>query len=260
MNSVKIGKKEYHVPASWDELTASQVYLIAADFFGAKKIDDAQIRLIMTIIPANIFSQLDAVIRYEILQLLDWLPNVKLKKNLFPSFHGLYGPSDELANVTVLEYATADSYFHAFIETQDIKFLDLMVACFYRKPKLKPKEAKPLDWDGDYRQKFNANLVEEIAEKHIKKLSVIFKQVVFLFFVGCKAKLVEDYSVLFQRSGDSSSSAGNGWADTIIDLGEAGLFGDLEKSATTYIHTAFMYFQKKYWENKELEAKYGTSN
>ncbi|KOY86035.1 hypothetical protein AD998_07650 [bacterium 336/3] len=259
MNSVKIGKKEYRVPASWDELTASQVYLIAGDFFGATKIDEAQIRLIMTIIPANIFSQLSAVIRYEILQLLDFLPEIKLTKNLFPAFHGLYGPSDELLNVTVLEYATADSYFHAFIDTQDIKFLDLMVACFYRKPKLKPKEAKPLDWDGDYRQKFNANLVEEIADKHIKKLSPIFKQVVFLFFVGCKRKLVEDYSELFQSSG-SSSSSGNGWADTIIDLGEAGLFGDLEKSATTYIHTAFMYFKKKYIENKELEAKYGTNS
>ena len=253
--TIKKKKYSYQVPSEWNELTAEQLKLIAPLYFGAYLVPDAQVRLIATIIPFGVFTKANSIQRYEICSLLSFLNDIKLTKNFFPEFAGLFGPKDELRNVTVLEYATADAYFKMLIKTQEIKYLDFLVATLYRLPKFDKKEEKPQDWDGDYRQKFNPNLVEDNL-KNIRKLPISFKYCVFLFFVGCKSKIIEDYSILFSgQNGDG----GNGWADTILDLAEAQLFGDLEKSATTYIHTAFMYFERKYLENKQLEAKYGAS-
>ncbi len=242
------------LPTHWGELTRPQVWVVA-DLLLSPEPFKAKFELLKHMIAPSVFRYLDEFQISELGNCLDFLfESDNLTKNQFPKFKTFFGPTDMLSKTTLSEYARADTHFRKFIKTQNIKELDLLVACLYRPSKRNIHNLKRDDkWSGDCRQAYNPDKVQENA-KLIAKLPHKFKCATFLFFVGCKQKFVEMFKDIFPQNPPKNSKEGS-WADTKLDLAEAGIFGDLNATGETYILNALAFLNKKAKEAKEAEKQ-----
>lgn len=97
-------------------------------------------------------------------QLNVFFESVAFGKNLLPivqlEHQSLYGPADNLANVTANELDKAYYYLDMYTATEDMNFLKLFFVCLWR-----PHRTDSIDkghplYNGDIREPFNENNVE----------------------------------------------------------------------------------------------------
>lgn len=164
-----------------------------------------------------------------------------LQKNHLPHFYALgkkyHGPADKLANVVLIEFALADTYYNRYWTTGDAKDLDMLIACLYR-PAKDNLNTSSVNYNGDKRQKFNQHLVNGIAGK-ISGLSLKKKLLIMLFFAGCRNTMEEMYPYLFKAKEENSKETGGGWNDLIVSLSNGDVTA-MEKVAETDLHTVFI--------------------
>ena len=153
------------------------------------------------------------------------------------TFHYYYGPSDEFNNVTYGEYVDALSYLYDYLETQDIDYLYLLFATFYREKRVfKPKFSK------DKRVPYNQDKVELLAKKFKKQhFGIIYG--FFLLFTSFNKYLQNakifvqgkeiDLSILYKDfpsdvKQKESNIQGIGMKSLLYTIAESGVFGTLE--------------------------------
>lgn len=259
MHQVKIHKIEGRrqetftasLPAHWGELTRPQIWVVA-DHLLSDKPYLAKYELLKHLMP-KVFKYFDEFQISEMGNCLDFLYTAEnFTKDPFQSFKGLFGPNDLLAKTTVNEYARADNHFRKFVKTKNIADLNALAACLYRpaKPNLRALK-RDEKWNRDCRQAYNPDDVQKNAEL-IAKLPHKFRCAAFLFFVGCKQKFMAMFKDIFPQNPPKNAKEGN-WADTKLDLAEAGIFGDLNATGETYILNALAFLNKKAKEAKEAE-------
>lgn len=138
--------------------------------------------------------------------------DVTLTRLEFPKLHVrkqpiLYGPGENFQNLRVAEYFFADSLFLNYKKTGSQENLLKLAACLYRPQKAGYQPNAP-DTDGDPREPFNPLTVETRLEKiRQEKLPEELLSCLFLYFEGCRNKLVELYSYMFEPSGGSKGPA-----------------------------------------------------
>ena len=141
-------------------------------------------------------------------------------------FQKLHAPNDKLGNLTAFEFAFADSFFMKYIDNADILQLDLMIATLYR----------PLIWSGR-RKAFDKDKIESYLPA-VKKLAYAEKQLILLWYQGCRIKIIEDNRTLFSKE-NQSSAKNKGWISIILAM-SGDKFGSFDETGNTDLHLIFM--------------------
>lgn len=146
----------------------------------------------------------------EAVSKLNWIANdVKLFHNI-PKIKRYTGCNYKILDKILEEYLIADNAYLAFVKKGDIKYLDKLVAIFYRK--------KSDKWD-------DGNNLTSWA-KRFSGSPVHVKYSVFLWYTGLKAWIIKKYPYIFSSPGSGTSSA----SDSVLAILSALSGGDISKN------------------------------
>jgi hypothetical protein len=287
MNTIQIGKYKKTIPADWDELDRKS-YLYVVNMFltvGNQSKQQAlfiyhflKLKFIRTTVHGKTVSMAiakkhmdDAMLTcsvdnkkpfdmtfvqgIQILSLSNFLFKEKstLSKNHLDSIStsifrkNLYGPSDDFQNLRLLEFSFCDSYYMRYRMSKEEENLDKMIAVLYR-PAAAVKDL------ADKREKLNQHTIEDRA-KQIKKLPLLEKQAILLWYTACRSRLERTYNYAFSKEKQHKAKSKNyGWAGLIVSMaGEK--FGTVEQTSDEYIHTIFLQMDMQLQAQEQLENK-----
>jgi hypothetical protein len=156
---------------------------------------------------------------------------LEVKENLFPRifrFRRLHAAVSVLTNFGVWEYALAEAAFFNFVETDEQRYLDELIAIAFRRKKLFWFIRKSFKKsDGDKRVIFNENTYKNQI-KRISKLPIAVKWLIFRWFSHQRELIIDAHIYTYKnRNGEGG---GGTWADTILAMSSV---GDEDKTANT---------------------------
>ena len=261
MNHVEIDGKPYFMPSEWNELTRKQVLFVSRLFQGRLNIVDFKLRVLFKLLSVSrkVLKRIHPEDAYFLGESLDFLfKEVSLTKNLLPVLRTgrkkYFGPADAMMNCTFGEFTMANSLLDSFSKTKEQKYLDEMVAVFYRPRKWFWFIRKSFTDNQDPRKKF-ANRTVKNRCRRISRIDYEIKYSVFLFFSGVLNSLPGLYPYVYPQKGDSGSED-NGWASLIISLAD-GKTDDksLETVMNSNLYNVFIGLNKKAKEYHEYMNK-----
>ena len=261
MNQVEIDGKTYFTPSEWNELTKKQVLFVSRLFQGQLSMVDFKLRALFDFLSVRpkVIKRIHPEDAYFLCESLDFLfKEVSLTRNLLPviktGWRKYIGPSDAMMNCTFGEFTMANSLLDSFSKTKEQKYLDEMVAVFYR----------PKKWFWFIRNAFTDNqdprkrFVNRTLKKRYRRIALLdydIKYSVSLFFSGVLNSLPLLYPYVYQQQGDTGSED-NGWASLIISLAD-GKTDDksLETVMNSNLYNVFIGLNKKAKEYHEYMHK-----
>lgn len=190
---------------------------------------------------------------------LQKLPVLKVGNTKF------YGPNDALLNTVWGEFIAATNAFNDFSTTNEMEYLDQLIAILYR-----PKGV--LSWfrnrlgtfRADPRKKYNAELTDNYA-KRLTRLPNDIKHAIYLYFASCQHFIVNnesldigggnviDVSVLFKKTGNQTKGSGLGLVGTLYSIAESSVFGNTESVANQNTYDVLAYLVGQHHKMKEQE-------
>lgn len=230
----------YSFPSTWNELNLKQL-LYVANFWQAwqdlaksgQSLIKAKASLVLKLIDGTtrfnlwkrftLLDQLSNEDKYDICQLTNFifekntltvcpLPVLKLR------FKQFFSPNDKLGNITAFEFHFADLFYMDYHLTGKEESLNCLIACLYR-------EAV-----GGKRIAFNHEDIDKRA-KIIKRLSYAEKQLILLWYIGCRYHIVMENKILFSES-NSKQAESTGWLPLILAM-SGGKFGTFNATGNT---------------------------
>jgi hypothetical protein len=255
MNEIKIGKRIFHTPSSWDELTSKQL-LIWAEYCLLNKpnLESLYLRRIAffewdTVGKLFAARHTNRIQRLQIGWTVGFLSgDIHLSKILIPQVHAMnkifHGPADQLKNLIVEEFAYADSHAATFLKTGKTDSLDKLIATLYRKKKPSPGETD------DVREPFNPHGIEKRA-RIISKLKPEVKHAIFLQYAGNRAVLPKKFPAVFTQS-NQSRAKNYGWPAVINDMAGSKL-GPVDKVERMRLWNIFHIMQMN--EERRVKAE-----
>ena len=179
------------------------------------------------------------------------------QKTLCRSF--MWDPlADELSNVTAEEWMFVDRFYMEFREYGDLDDLRRMVACLYR-PERKNHNPKAVDYNGDIRQLFNINLIDDRVI--LLQLTSVYKLLAIMhWYEGCRHAFVNQFPRVFTE-GNQEQAEFHGWPEVFMNIATTGVFGTLEEVNNTEISTVLLQMQvalkdqEKAQNNKPVEVE-----
>ena len=261
MNHVEIDGKPYFIPSEWNELTRKQVLFVSRLFQGQLTMMDFKLRVLLKFLSLNqkVIKRIHHDDAYFLCESFDFLfKEVSLTKNLLPVLRTgrrkYFGPADAMMNCTFGEFTMANSLLDSFSKTREQKYLDEMVAVFYRPRKWFWFIRKAYSDNQDPRKKF-ANRSLKPRCQSIARLDYEVKYSIFLFFSGVLNSLPLLYPYVYEQQGGIGSED-NGWASLIISLAD-GKTDDknLETVMNSNLYNVFIGLNKKAKEYHEYVSK-----
>ena len=261
MNQVEIDGKTYFTPSDWNELTKKQVLFVSRLFHGQLSMVDFKLRVLFDFLSVrqNVIKRIHPEDAYFLGESFDFLfKEVSLTKNLLPVVRTggrkYFGPADAMMNCTFGEFTMANPLLDSFSKTKEQKYLDELVAVFYR----------PQNWFWFIRKAFTDNqdprkrFVNRSLKKRCRRISRLdyeIKYSVFLFFSGVLNSLPVLYPYVYQQKGEIEDQD-NGWASLIISLAD-GKTDDksLETVMNSNLYNVFIGLNKKAKEYHEYMNK-----
>lgn len=260
---------KYNYPKGWDELTKAQ-YLHICEILATYDTAEAQIRVIqylfkfkrnfwkpdvkvahlLTLQPAYLHT----IVSDE--NILGWIftahgPTKILIPKVRVNFTTYYAPYKSLANLACVELIAAWYSYSQFSKTQDINFLNKLVALLYR-PKEKFRLLKPFAkrYNNDVREPLNqARWDSRIST--IDKLPMGVKVAILKQFSAHWQVFEKKYPTIFTKSVKASSNDSSLMAMLYDVSGK--IFGDMEKTEMTAADKVFFYVSKQIKEAKEAK-------
>lgn len=150
----------------------------------------------------------------NILSLVNFLfESNKLTLNKFPIikigwFKKLYGPADQLSNITINEFSFAINFYNNYNKTNNEEYLDNFIACLYRPLQQNWKDT------GDIRKPFNPFTYEQHLPLAVK-MQFAYKQAILLYFTGCLELWAKQFVFVFSRIDSEKSTQSN---QTFLDI------------------------------------------
>ncbi len=261
MNQVEIDGKTYSMPSNWNELTRKQVLFVSRLFQGQFSMVDFKLRALFDFLSVRpkIKKRIHPEDAYFLCETIDFLfSEVSLTKNLLPIIstgrRKYTGPSDSMMNCTFGEFTMANSLLDAFSKTKEHKYLDEMVAVFYRPRKWFWFIRKGFTDNQDPRERFVSRSLKKRCTR-IASVDYDIKYSVFLFFSGVLNSLPVLYPHVYQQKGDAGSED-NGWASLIISMAD-GKTDDksLETVMNSNLYNVMIGLNKKAKEYHEYISK-----
>jgi len=259
-------------PEQWNDLTFQMIganaNLLSFFFFSRVNKKDLQLFYDQTIDQRLFLIYSFIGIRFKLLFQLDtYQVNALLERTTFllkedkllnriilPSFKfkskRYYGPSDRFNNLKFGEFIQADTYYLSYYETNDVRFIYLLIACIYRPSKIKVDNNSP-DFDGDIRELFNQYHVKIRGDK-FKKLPSTIRDTIFFNYSTIRKWLTEKYIYVFSEPSESNGTfkqnkKDSGWKSIIKNMASNVL--DIDKYAEQSMHNVLDDLDTKILEN-----------
>lgn len=244
------------VPETWKELTSVQFIAAVKLWMG----DIAEDKFLCDIfnLPISAIKGLESYQRFSMLQMIEFLQNMKLPYNNFfmpvignKRYGKFYAPGERLKGCSLQQFMTADTYFQLFIINQDkTEYLDMFVASLYL-----AKNQRYVDLELDNKSLRLVDIDANIAaQSHVNKDT---KYAIFLNFLLIKVWLSKAYQQLFPSSGDDEKQYTNkpalkptAWLD-IFDAFIGDNVPDMKKYQAMPATDAFRIMNKRIRESKK---------
>jgi len=261
MNQVEIDGKTYFMPSDWNELSKKQVLFVSRLFQEQLTMVDFKLMALFKFLSLSpkVIKRIHHEDIYFLCESLDFLfKEVSLTKNLLPVLRTgrrkYYGTTDAMMNGTFGEFTMANSLLDSFSKTREQKYLDEMVAVFYRPKKWFWFIRKACSDNQDPRKKFVHRSLKRRCQR-IASLDYKVKYSIFLFFSGVLNSLPKLYPYVYEQQGGTGSED-NGWASLIISLAD-GKTDDksLETVMNSNLYNVFIGLNKKAKEYHEYMHK-----
>lgn len=228
------------VPGSWNSLTRPLLLRIVGVLYSPHDNEtQLRIRLLSLLLQVPLATVLLRFTPEQIIQ-IKWLTDFVLSEagltvQLLPSLRPrwwqrrLYAPRENFRDVRFLEFIFADAYFIAYCKAPaETQWLDNLVATLYR-PQRRPYRPRAVDYQGDRRQPFNSIHVATRAAR-LATLGMAEKLAVLTWYRGCRAKLEQDFKLVFTAANQEGATQGSdGWAHVAREL-SGGIFGTLDQT------------------------------
>ncbi len=261
MYTVTLGNQTKLLAATWDELSREQVRLLIPILYGAytdanqQRIEVLEVLLgvsrplILRLTPVQllgIFWLTDFLLLEPVTRTIQVQPSVKPAR-LLPTY---YAPTDELSNISFLEFAFADAYFVAYANTGEAQWLDQLVATLYRRPR-RYREGLAV---GDRRLPFNENLIEVEAAR-LARLPQLTKLAIYTWYRGCRHALEQRYPHVFTAAGEQQDKGHpDGWGYVLREMsGQA--FGNYTETGRQLAHQVLAKMNDDLARGQELERQ-----
>jgi hypothetical protein len=167
---------------------------------------------------------------------------------LRPGLIKYHGPVDSFDNITFGEYVDAMNYYGEFADSQQVEFLDLLIATLFRKHIPLSRKRKP----------YKKSETKERALR-LSRLCMGYRYGFFLYFASFQKYLSTariywegrelDLSILFKSTGKGYKSTipGMGMLSVQFDMAQSGVMGDEDRlrSKPLWEVIALMYDLKK---------------
>ncbi len=164
------------------------------------------------------------------------LPKIRIGLRTF------YGPQAGLTTSTFAEFIAADTYFVQMATKTDPLLKYKLIASLYRRKRSGvKKEKRNGTWNGDYRQSFNDNSIEQMALFFQKRINPVYAQAIVYFYWGFREKHVLRFENVFEPPKNTKLRVANnyGWVGTLLQL-SGDKFGDIEKTGDTNWFTVLL--------------------
>jgi len=254
MIDVYFGKRAYAAPEAWNELTRRQLLKVMAIF--DSPLPHIQGIILLTQILTNIpwwrfFRFRSPHLEDAAGQITGFLLEKNtLTRNLLPKYRRCYGPADGFGNLTMGEFSFTEAFFQSWRNSDDVDWLHKLIAVLYR-PKRSNYDHKR-NPDGDHREKFNPNLIEQRAKK-IARWPASVKKAIEQWYDGCRNQMIEQNPKVFE--GGSGEESLHGMWSVMRNVAKAGHFGDFDKIAEQYVGTIMMELNEVVVEAERQEAE-----
>lgn len=264
MHVLILNGRRKDVAATWNELNRAQLLELMPVLYGQFTDHYQQkIELLAILFGINrLFAlRITAVQFCQILWMTDFLigEHVGLTEQQLPSvrprWYGrkLYGPASGFDNLRFLEFVFADSYFVAYSQSQEVKYLHQLLAVLYRpqRARYRPSAA---DYGGDRREDFNENLVDErVAE--VARLSSAEQLAILTWYRGCRHALELQYELVFTPANETQAADNpGGWGYVLREMSGAA-FGSFEETGRQHLHTVMAKMEDDTRRAKELQRQ-----
>jgi len=253
-------KKTVDIPESYDELTTKEFKYLLRKFWKImydENVDamDIQRDLVDYILGRrrfiNPFKREDYYILVnQIAWRMDWLfqtidnqiqLNYNSTVNLLPKIGKYVGPQSHGIDLRFGEFRTAADIMTQYREEEDIDVLDALVGVLYR---LKNKQVKKADFNGNLREPFNKHNIEMYADR-VKHLNEIYKYGVYVWFASFCSFLIsgtfniEGRDICFapvfgtnetKNTDEKQTEDKLGMLSILFTLADTGTFGNVEQT------------------------------
>lgn len=234
--------KSYSVPAEWNELTAQQLLDIAPLYFAEMDKQTFLLTCFAHLFPDRKMLQFfDGEDVLACLPLLEWLgEGITLTRGLFRHHYSFVGPTDNLGNITVGQYITADTCFLQFLKSYEMQDLDSFVNClFCYKIGGKFSQEKALE--------------KGLGVLKARNFSPNFKYAQVLYWAGCKAELRDLYPHIFPEPigepKEGEEVEPTNWGAMLFRVAKTNVFGNFGNlTENEYIHNVFSYLEQEFVE------------
>jgi hypothetical protein len=264
MHQVSLNGRPKPVPEIWNELTRQQLLRLMPILYG--RYTDAnrqQLEALWVLLGIGwaLGLAITPVQYCQIKWLADFLlaESVGLTVQLLPFVdthwyrRRLWGPAEAFRNLRFLEFVFADSYFVAYVNSQDEQWLDRLLAVLYR-PQRFPYRPNSTNYGGDRRQDFNENLIEARALQ-LAKLPRTEKLAILTWYRGCRQALEQKYPLVFTPDNERQAADNSGgWAHVLREMsGQA--FGTLDETGRQHLHTVLAKMEDDSRRAQELQRQ-----
>lgn len=249
------------MPQSASECSLEQLKLLTMYWMREKPGYDTKLRVVAILldIKMRLLLRVDLENRYRLCELSAWvfdLPCFTEKKLCEFKIAGkvFKGPEECLFNSSFIEFVHADENMFNFASTGNVAYRDQLIATLYRPPKSKKQllaEHNSGKYNGDLRRPYNY-FMTEVYTKPIEKLPESYKQIICMFYYGCKKYIVEQFQEVF-GSGENSFDTENPYAIAQKILAKEGSLGDLEKVQNENLYNALSLLSDLIKQSKKHE-------
>jgi hypothetical protein len=222
-------------PSSWNELSTLQ-FITVVDFLSKPFTVENQVVLVNSLL--NLKSPLQSfppeiLVLHDFVKLTTPLSDWVIKKLIIDK-QVFIGPSNQFRNVSIGEFAFADSNFLKFLKTKDESFLFKMIACLYRPENHYPNPNQTVK---DLRMKFNPVYVDENS-LFFSKLDQDTKLALLFNYKNIRTWIQNKYPYVFpkEKSERKEGNSSEGWRDFIRSL-VAGNYTLQDEILKTLLHT-----------------------
>jgi hypothetical protein len=221
----------------WQEISRKQLKgIVKLFFFQELTADQRKLKVYMLFYKLSNFRLhlFEPDQMHQLLKKISFIFEEPLNKQLLPKvkvgWHTFYGPGDNLNGYRGEEFQKADTYFMLFNESNNLGYLNKMIAVLYRK---KGKH----DESGDIRLPYTDYAYKQ-SLPIISKLPDWQKFAILMYYQGCRQEWESIHPQLFDRSEAPEEGQQSFWHIILLRISNKE-FGKYEDTINQPIHNLF---------------------
>jgi hypothetical protein len=248
-------------PGNWEELSKEQ-FLAAINSKIKIESEFEQAIVLAQIffdIPLKMVKQLTTVQAIQLAGVVNFLyeAQITLSKWHLPFIFRigkptLAGPTDRLGNLSFGELMFADLAVSEYQKTKNVAVLDKLIVILYRE-----KNNDLYEQSGDYREKFNKNLVAQRL-KDLGEIAEEKRQAVLINYIGCRELMSKSFKNVFpeRKTEEAPAASKETWLDVAIQLArKEKALGTIKEVEETNAWLVLKVLDKVIQESEELQAE-----